>query len=361
MPLALRGLVAPTRHAKVQRMGGASETRATLRLWLLARLTEGDGAKDEWRQVLEATWDHLLATRVHEWVDANASKALADRLLDPELVTELSRPVVAVAARAIVEELQKDEKPLDRFLPPEAQQQLQETLARPGLVHPDWVRAIFRGEAAEAVLNDALYRALRDFSTLLPRLMVKVSPMGRFGLIGGAGALAEKLIQEIETLIEPEIRSFLADGTERLLESAAEFTVAKLDDPASIEFRRNLVTFILSKSPAFYLDAASEEVLDEVGMIAELSARHATQMPELRAGVHSWIDRALESSANKTLGEALQIEGADARPPMDSLAEATWPALTTMLNSPQLQRWTDKLLNELLDEYERISPNRDAS
>jgi hypothetical protein len=337
-------------------VSGASETRATLERWLRARLTEGEGPKDEWRQVLEAAWGHLLATKVHDLVDADASKALADRLADPELVTELSRPIVATAARAMIAELRKDEEPIDRFLSPEAQQQLQETLSRPGLVHPDWVRAIFRGEAAEAVLNDALYRALREFSTLLPRLMVKVSPMGRFGVIGGAGALAEKLIEEIEKLAEPEIRSFLADGTERLLERAAEFTIAKLDDPASIEFRHNLATFILSKSPAFYLDVADEELLDEMGVVVELAARHVAQMPEVRAGAHMWIDRVLESSANKTLGEVLQIEGTDARPPMDALAEATWPAFRTMLNSPQPQRWMDTLLNELLDEYERIKP-----
>jgi hypothetical protein len=205
-------------------------------------MTEGERPKEEWRQLWEATWDHLLGTPVHDLIDANTAKALADRLVDPALVTELSRPVVANVSQVVIAELRKDERPVARFLPPEAQDKLQEALARPGLVHPDWVLAMFKGEAAEAVLNDALYRALKDFSTLLPRLLVKISPMGRLGMLGSAGALAEKLIVELEKLIEPEIKSFLADSTERVLERAAEFTIAKIDDPASIEFRATFVS-----------------------------------------------------------------------------------------------------------------------
>jgi hypothetical protein len=317
-------------------------------------MTEGERPKEEWRQLWEATWDHLLCTPVHDLIDANEAKALADRLVDPELVTELSAPIVANVSRVLIAELRKDEQPVGRFLPPEAQDKLQEALARPGLVHPDWVRAMFRGEAAEAVLNDALYRALKDFSTLLPRLLVKISPMGRFGVLGGAGALVEKLIEELEKLIEPEIKSFLADSTERVLERAAEFTIAKIDDPASIEFRATFVRFMLSQSPAFFLEAADDELIDDMGAVVEMTARHLAETPETREGIREWIDRAMDYFAGKTLGEALEIDGSRARPPIDALADATWPAFTTVLASPQAQAWMDTLLEELIDEYERI-------
>ena len=122
-------------------MGSALETRATLKRWLWTRLTEGERPKEEWHELWEATWDRLLATPVHELIDAHAAKALADRLVDPELITELSRPIVATVARAVIAELRADEQPVDRYLSPEAQDKLQETLARPGLVHPDRVRA----------------------------------------------------------------------------------------------------------------------------------------------------------------------------------------------------------------------------
>jgi hypothetical protein len=335
-------------------VGVASDKRATLKAWVLARLTEGERPKEEWRALWEATWDHLLATPVHDLIDANAAKALADRLADPELVTELSRPIVATVARAVIAELREDDQPVDRFLPPEAQDKLQETLARPGLVHPDWVRAMFRGEAAEAVLNDALYRALQDFSTLLPRLLVKISPMGRFGVLGGAGALAEKLLEELERLIEPEIKSFLADSTGRVLERAAEFTIAKIDDPASIEFRAAFVSFILSKSPAFFLEAASDELIGDMGAVVELTAPHLADTPKARQGIREWINSAMKYSEDKTLGEVLQLGGSGVRPPIDALADAAWPAFTTVLASPQAQTWMDTIIDELIDEYERI-------
>ncbi|MDH3652745.1 MAG: hypothetical protein OEN21_00605 [Myxococcales bacterium] len=335
-------------------MGAEQDKRVALKQWLRGRLTEGQQPKEEWRQLLEATWDYLLLTPVDDLIDAKSAKAAADELMNADLVTELSRPIVAAVAPAVIQELREDERPLERFLPQDAQAKLQEAIARPGLVHPDWVRAMFRGEAAEAVLNDALYRALKDFSTLLPRLMVKVSPMGPLGVLGSAGAFAEKLIEDLERRIEPEIKSFLADRSEQILERAAEFTIAKLDDPASIEFRVNLVNFVLSKSPAFLVGAADDELCGDIGLVVELSARHVADMPKMRADVHAWIDRALGYSAGMNLGEALDLDGIEVRPPLDALAEATWPAFTTLLRSPQAEHWTDTLLNELLDEYERL-------
>ena len=332
----------------------SSDERGVLRRWLRVRLIEGERPKEEWRELWEATWDHVLALPLHDLVDADTAKALANRFVDPDLVTELSRPIVAEVAGAVIAELREDARPLDRFLPVEAQQRLREALARPGLVHPDWVRAMFRGEAAEAVLNDALYRALKEFSTLLPRLLVKLSPMGRMGVLGGAGVFAEKLIEEMEKRIEPEIKSFLADSTERVLARAAEFTIAKLDDPASIEFRSDFIEFVLSKSPAFFLEAVDDELIGDMGAIVELSARHAAEMPEMRADIDRWIDRALEHSAGKTVGEALQIQGSGPQLPIDVLAKATWPAFRAVLTSPRAQSWMDALLDELIEEYDRI-------
>lgn len=337
-------------------MGVAADRHGALKRWLQDRLTEGERPREEWRALWEASWDHLLATPVDELLDPKTAKALADELLDPELVTELSRPIVATLSRAVIAELRQDEQPVERFVPSDAQEKLRATLARPGLVHPDWVRAMFRGEAVEAVLNDALYRALKDFSTLLPRLLVKISPMGRFGMLSGAGAFAEKLIDELEKHIEPEIKAFLAESTGSVLERAAEFTISRLDEPASIEFRVNFVRFIMSKSPAFYLEAADETLVDEVGEIVALSARHVVGMPDLREDIHRWIDQAFGYCRDKTLGEVLEIDPTRVRPPIDALADASWPAFRMVVRSPQAQAWMDSLLDELLDEYERTAP-----
>ncbi len=336
-------------------MGGGSERRVALKSWVRTRLIEGARPREEWRELWEATWEHLLATPVHDLLDVNAVRAATDALVDPDLVAELSRPVVANVAGVVIAELRADNEPVDRFLPPEAQDRLLEALARPGLVHPDWVRTMFRGEAAEAVLNDALYRALRDFSTLLPRLLVKVSPMGRFGVLGNAGAFAEKLIDELEKRIEPEIKTFLTESTGHVLERAAEFTIARIDDPASIEFRATLVRFMLSKSPAFFLDPADDELVGDIGAVVEMTARHLAASPEMRAAIHAWIDRAIDHCENKSVGEALALDGNRVRPPTDALADATWPAFVSVLTSPRAQAWIDELVDELIDQYEGTS------
>jgi hypothetical protein len=316
-------------------------------------MTDGERPRQEWSTLWEATWDELLSTPVLELVDADATKALAERCVDPELVSEIAKPIVGAVAQLVIAELREDEAPIGRMLPTAAKEKLHEAMARPGLVHPDWVRAMFRGEAAEAVLNDALYRALKDFSTLLPRLLVRVSPMGRLGVLGSAGAFAEKMVDELERRIEPEIKSFLAESTERVLERAAEFTISKLDDPASIEFRAAFVEFLLSKSPAFFLEAADDELIANMGVVVELSARHLAETPETHALIREGIERALAYCTDKTLGQALGLE-ATARPPIDALANATWPAFTTVLSSSHAQEWLDTIVDELIDEYERL-------
>ena len=159
---------------------------------------------------------------------------------------------------------------------------------------------------------------------------------------------------ELATIMEPAMKSFRATSTERMLERAAEFTIAKIDDPASIWFRATFVNLMLPKAPAFFLEAASDEMLGDMGAVVEISARHLAETPEMQAGIHGWIDRVMDYSADKTLGEVLQIEGSGARPPIDALADATWPAFTNVLGSPQARAWMDRLLDELIDEYERM-------
>ena len=336
-------------------MNATADHRAELKLWLRNRLTEGERPRQEWRALLEATWDELLATPALDLVDADATKELADRLMDAGLVTEISKPIVSGVAGVVIAELREDGEPIGRFLPVEATKKLREALARPGLVHPDWVRTMFRGEAAEAVLNDALYRALKDFSTLLPRVMVKASPVGRFGVLVSAGAFAERMVEELERRIEPEIKSFLAESSERLLERAAEFAISKIDDPASVQFRTAFAEFILWKSPAFFMEAADDELTADMGGVVELTARHMADSPEMQAGVREWIERALTYAAGKTLREALLLEENELRPPIDAIADATWPVFAAVLTSSHAQRWLDSLVDELIDQSDRLN------
>jgi predicted ATP-grasp superfamily ATP-dependent carboligase len=76
-------------------------------------------------------------------------------------------------------------------------------------------------------------------------------------------------------------------------------------------------------------------------------------MPEVRADIHGWIDRAMQYSAARTVAEVLDLDKTEARPPIGAWAEATWPAFVTVLASPESQTWIDSLVDELIDEYER--------
>lgn len=332
------------------------DARTVLKTWLHHRLTEGDRPKEEWRSFLESAWEHLLTTRVRDLIEPRTAKSAADDLLDTTLIAEISGTLTAAVAPVMMAEMRADDQPLGRLLPEEARDRVEEAMGRPGLVQADWVRAAFRGETAEAVLNDALYRALTDFLTGLPRVLSRVSPLGRFAALRGAGVMAERTIKDLGGRLEPEIRSFLSDNTGPMLARAAEFAVSRIDDPASLELRVTLVRFILAASPSSFLEALDDELAADIVSIAELTARHVPVMPQVRGQAHAWIDRMMESAGDKTLGEALHIMGAEARPRFDALAAASWPALTTLLQSPQARTWIDNLVDELVEEYDRVKP-----
>jgi hypothetical protein len=251
--------------------------------------------------------------------------------------------------RAAIETLHEDDEPLHRWMPDEVRQRLREVVARPGLVHPDWVHATLRGEAVEAVLNDTLYRVLMDFSTLIPRMMTKMPSLGRFRLIGGAGALAERLIREVEKLVEPEIRAFLADSTGRVLEHAAEFTIMRIDDPAQLEFRAKFVDFVLSRSPAFLVANVDEPLTEDLELVVGATLRHLSEAPEAREAVRNWIERGMQSCKGRTVGQVLELDEGSPAPPIDALADASWPAFRSLVESPSAQRWLDGVVDELLD------------
>ena len=58
---------------------------------------------------------------------------------------------------------------------------------------------------------------------------------------------------------------------------------------------------MLSKSPASLLEAVDDELIADIGIIAELTARHVPTMPEIREDVHAWIDRVMDYAGDKKL------------------------------------------------------------
>lgn len=320
-----------------------------LKVWLRARLVHDPRAEGDWRRLLAGAWEQLLETPLSVLIDEARLNASIDATLAPEVLSGFVRPIVAEVLRASLEESRADRQPVGRFVDNATRQKLHALLSRPGLVHPDWIRAVFRGAAAEAVLNDTLYRALRDFSTLMPRLFLKLSPMGRLGKIGGAGMIAGRIVEELEKLIEPEIKAFLTGGTQKMLERTADFAAQRVDDPASTEFRRDIADFVLSRPPAFHVGPVSNEVLDEVLDIAEAIVSSAMEQPELHGEIQRIVKAQLERFGQRPLREVLEELGATAPPPLEVWADAMWPAVKVFLEAPELGAWLDGLVDELLE------------
>lgn len=325
--------------------------RPELKAWLRERLSRDSRAEGDWRRLFAGAWDQLLLTPMSVLVDESRVEAALDATYAPEQLRELVRPVVAEVLRASLEEAQADRAPVGRFVDEATREKLHALLSQPRLIQPEWVRAIFRGAAAEAVLNDTLYRALRDFSTLMPRLFLKLSPVGRLGKIGGAGLLAGRIVEELEKLVEPEIKSFLTGGTQKMLDRAADFAVQHLDDPSSLEFRRDLADFVLSRAPAFHVEPITPERLEAFLDVAEGITRGIAERAELREEVRALVRRQLDAWGEKPLGEVLEALGATGRPPLEAWADALWPTVRVFLEGPELSAWLDGLVDELLDRH----------
>ena len=77
-------------------------------------------------------------------------------------------------------------------------QDLVNVIESPGIIQREWIEEFFRQEAVSEVLVDSIYSALREFSTIIPRLVLRSLPSGRFKALGLAGNLTEKIAGQLE-------------------------------------------------------------------------------------------------------------------------------------------------------------------
>jgi hypothetical protein len=329
--------------------GLVAHERAKLKSWLRERLT-GDRGRADWRMLIEAGWDRLLALPLDAVLPLPAVEAFVDAHLKPEILAELVRPVVRSALASAIDEMRRDQRPLSRVVPHDAEAALTAMVSRPGFVHADWIRAIFKEAAIEGIVGDTLYRALRDFSTIVPRLVMGMLTKVKIPVIGTAGALGGKVMEEIEKLLEPEIKSFLGTGTKKALERAAEYTTAHLEDPSSVEFRKNIVRFVLSKPPAFHALPLSDSALRDIDAAAVKIARRIAELPETRTEVRAFLGRVAKTQGPRTLRVIVEDLGIHQRPAFDAWAQLTWPMLVEQLREPRITGWLDGLVDELLEK-----------
>lgn len=323
-------------------------TQEALGGWLAARLT-GEKAKAEWRQNIEAAWRQLSAQKLSVLVPkAEIEALLLAHLTDEKKLSAVVTSYVRAAVVPGVEEMRADRDKLARWVPPEARAKISSLVGEKGMVHPEWIRSIFREPAIEAIVSDTLYRALIDFSTIVPRLIQSL-PLGGFAKIGGIGA---RLVEEVEKRLEPEIRRFLDKGTRKALDGATKFSIDHLDDKLSIEFRKNMVGFVLDQEARFHVHALTAERLKQVEEIAQQIAAHVAKSPETQARVKDAVARIAENDGEKTFAEITAELGAIDAPPFDAWADATFPIVVQVLKTPEISAFLGTVALELLEELD---------
>lgn len=323
-----------------------------LSAWLRERLT-GPRGRQDWDRLVASSWDQLMVTPLGVLVPPDDVVALIETNLEPERLQELVQPVVAMILPALVVRYREDKAPLGRWVPDSARGAIERVASRPGVVHEEWIRALFRQRVVEAVMADALYRGIRDFSTIMPRLFLSLTPMQRFAKIGGAGAIGKRLVDELEKRIEPEIKNYLEGGTKRALARAANFAVDHIDDEAARAFRRNVVQFVLAKSPSFHSHALSDELLADLPDIARTVAKHIALRGETKTLVERGVRDVYATYGDKAAGQVLRELGIEHSPDLKAWAAVTWPGVVSCMEAPGVRSWLDGLMREVIEEHHR--------
>ncbi|MEM7676971.1 MAG: hypothetical protein AAF449_13285, partial [Myxococcota bacterium] len=216
------------------------------------------------------------------------------------------------------------------------------------LIDPKWIEELFAQEAAEELVADTLYQSLKDFSTLVPRILQKVLPSGLGRLAGFAASAGGKVFDEVERVLDGEIRRFVEKGTRKALDRAAGFAAENLDSPTATQARKNLVRSALGKTGQFHVARLSDARIDELQAIAEATVVHIVQQDELTEVIDRVVERVWSQMSKKTVAEVLEVAGVRTEPPLDAWAAATWPVLRSALDAPEVDRWIEDLAAQFI-------------
>lgn len=330
-----------------------------LKGWLVARLT-GERAEAEWGELLEAGFEALLDAPFSEVIPNEAARRAAHELVCSDRLVDLVRPGAKLVLPLILAQAREDAAAIGRWVPDDAKRRIEALAARSGWIAPEWIHALYEQRAMEELAADTLYGALRDFSTIFPRIVQSVmpSPLGKLAKLGGkaTGGVTGRVLEEVERRLEGEIKRFLEKGTRRALDGAARFTVEHFDGPSAAESRKNLARFALSKSGRFHVGPLDDAAVAEIDAIVESIARHVATREETAQIVEATADRIVERFSGGTLRAALESCGITERPPYSAWAASTWPAARRILHAPGIDAWLRSLCEELLTEVAPASP-----
>ncbi len=320
--------------------------------WLVERLT-GELAQQEWHRVFKAAGQELLGQPLNALVSEEEMLALLEAHLDEERLVALVRPAIRFGLHHALKQAQDDDQPLERYLSDAAKDSFMQLATRPGVIQEAWITELFSQDAMEELGADTLYKALKDFSTIIPRLIESMTPsaLGKLARLGGraTGGVTTKLLDEVERRLEPEIKKWLERGTRRALDSAASFATEHRDSPAAVEARRSLLRFFWSQSAAFHARSFTPEVVGDLELAVERTARHVGALPETKERFAKVIADTYKSDGNKKLEDWLETMGVDRAPPWEAWSKVAWSVLETAMAGPAIREWHKGIASEIHD------------
>jgi hypothetical protein len=324
--------------------------------FLEARLSAASArTRAEWRANVASVLDELLHAPLGMLVEPDTLVAALDTAASRAIFDEVLRPALERGARDVHAELVKERAPIGEFVPKNARDALADLFARPDLVPPKLVREIASHDAAQDVMRDILYDALKQFSERvnpfvaewgLPSLLKKLGPFG----LAGIGKSIDGMRIDFEKRLDPEIRKFLLGFSREALKNTADSIVNRADTPPFVALRRRLAAFLFEQRLAeLLLDAKGSADATRIALdVAAHLVSHEELAKKRRALVRSFLD----AHGKTPLVDVLVSLGFPAKPPaalVDAVADATFPALSAALESPSAKRWLRSLVAEFYD------------
>ena len=330
----------------------------TLAAWLEQRLTS-ERARREWRALWAAGIEQVLQRPCGELFSAAGFEEGLNATLTRERLAGFTRLGFGIGVNPWVEELERDQAPVGRFLSDGERGRLERLVS--GNVDPGWVDVVFSQKATEALFADALFRALSDFSETVPQVLQSVTPSA-FGRIASklgeaTGTMRGRMRDEFRRRLEPEIRRFVEAGTRRVLDGTARFVKSGMDKQVSQEARKNLLRYGLERSTATYARGLDDAARKDIEAIFVALAERPEAFDELRVRLRNAHRGFLERWSDSTLAELLRVHDASELADLhEAWAEASWPAVAAGLASETGRSYLLNLSAEILEVME-ITPD----
>ncbi|MGF1510570.1 MAG: hypothetical protein ACFB9M_13805 [Myxococcota bacterium] len=321
--------------------------------WLKARLTDQRGRQD-WEHVFPSLYRQAVRCPTEVWIPRAQLESLVD--------AHRTEATAVAWAKAMARGMEATDGFVDgitdtprTLFSSEAMTAAADVASLPGLVPETWIRFWFAQPAAEALISDTLFRSVRDFASAVPRLVRSLLPsfLGRFAKMG-SGAMSA-VADELEQRLEPEIRRFVDTRSREALQRAADFAVRQAESETSIASRR---AFVAHLADLPLRESLSPPPASEVERVLVAAARHWVQDGSLQVHVAAAVDAFYQAHGTRPMADVLATMGLDEEPPLDAWAQATWPMVSTLLQTEAGSTWLTGLAREILDVIEPTEPHQ---